>query len=116
MTTRKPSKYHSHDDPSNPYGLTSGELTVVKALAERGETQHALALRLHYSKGSINTHLWNAYRKMRVNSASEAAVKWIREQEIPLIASRVAEWSSGTLFTKEEMRNLLGVLGDLSTP
>lgn len=77
------SKHHSNHDPRNPYGLTAQEVMVIVALAEKGETQTDLAARFHYSRSNMNFHLWNIYWKMEVHSAAEAAVKWIREQEIP---------------------------------
>lgn len=80
------SRYASHYYENSPYGLSPQELMVIEALAEHGEPQTVLAKRLGYkSVAGVNGHLWNIYWKMEVHTAAEAAVKWIREQEIPYL-------------------------------
>lgn len=83
MRHNEPSPHASGHYAELPYGLTPTELYIVHQLSLHGETQTQLALRLHYTRSGINHHLWNIYRKMGVHHAAAAAVKWIREQEIP---------------------------------
>lgn len=82
------SRYRSKLVPENPYGLTAEELHIIKELAAAGERQFELAARLNKHPGTINGHLWNIYAKMGVHNEAAAAVKWIREQEIPPLLSR----------------------------
>lgn len=81
--TRKPSRYRSNYDPRHPYGLTGAEWQIINEMAKKGERQLELAARLRFSRGAINSHLWNIYAKMDVHTSAEACVKWIREQEMP---------------------------------
>jgi DNA-binding NarL/FixJ family response regulator len=67
-----------------PDGLTARESEILMLLAE-GLSNKEIAHRANISPGTVRIHLGNIFKKLRVRSRTEAAVKYITEAD--LIAS-----------------------------
>jgi len=65
----------------DPYGLSVRELQVLDCLVE-GDTYKKIAENCHISVGTVRSHIMNIYRKLDVNSRSNAIVKAIQERLI----------------------------------
>lgn len=68
--------------PEHPYGLSDREMEIVALLVEEGATTDAMGRRLGLSISTVRTHLHNIYPKMGVVNKTQAAVRWIRDQEM----------------------------------
>jgi DNA-binding NarL/FixJ family response regulator len=67
-----------------PNGLTARELEILMLLA-KGLSNKEIAHRANISAGTVRIHLGNIFKKLRVRSRTEAALKFISEAD--LIAS-----------------------------
>ena len=67
-----------HNTPNN-HTLSSRELDILKCLVA-GDSYKMIAEHCHISIGTVCTHIHNIYRKLAVNSKSEAVVKAIKEK------------------------------------
>jgi DNA-binding NarL/FixJ family response regulator len=65
----------------DPYGLSVRELQVLDCLVD-GDTYKKIAENCHISVGTVRSHIMNIYRKLDVNSRSNAIVKAIQERLI----------------------------------
>lgn len=68
-------------EPENGHGLTPKEKEVLKLLVD-GFSYKMVANELGVTIETVRTHIKNIYRKLQVNSMSEAVVKAIREDLI----------------------------------
>lgn len=62
----------------NGYGLTTRELEILRCLVG-GDTYKKIAAHCHISVGTVRSHIMNIYRKLDVNSRSNAIVKAMKE-------------------------------------
>jgi len=62
----------------NRYGLTTRELEILRCLVG-GDTYKKIAAHCHISVGTVRSHIMNIYRKLDVNSRSNAIVKAMKE-------------------------------------
>lgn len=65
----------------NEYDLSSREKDVLKCLV-KGDSYKMIASHCFISMGTVCTHISNIYKKLHVNSKSEAVAKAIRERLI----------------------------------
>ncbi|MFI5138601.1 MAG: response regulator [Sphingobacteriales bacterium] len=65
----------------NEYDLSSREKDVLGCLV-KGDSYKMIAARCFISMGTVCTHICNIYKKLHVNSKSEAVAKAIRERLI----------------------------------
>lgn len=65
----------------NPYQLTNGEIRMMLRVVN-GYTNLELQRMMGLSKHTIRQHMTTIYAKMKVRNRVEAAVKWVREQEL----------------------------------
>lgn len=63
----------------DPYGLSVRELQILDCLVD-GNTYKKIAENCHISVGTVRSHIMNIYRKLDVNSRSNAIVKAIHER------------------------------------
>jgi DNA-binding CsgD family transcriptional regulator len=61
------------------YGLSPREKEVLRCLVG-GDTYKQIAEGCHISVGTVRSHIMNIYRKLEVNSRSNAIVKAMKEQ------------------------------------
>ncbi|PSL47241.1 DNA-binding NarL/FixJ family response regulator [Chitinophaga niastensis] len=62
----------------DPYGLSPREKEVLRCLVN-GDTYKQIAEGCHISVGTVRSHIMNIYRKLDVNSRSNAIVKAMKE-------------------------------------
>lgn len=65
--------------PEDPYGLSPREREILRCLVN-GDTYKQVADGCHISVGTVRSHIMNIYRKLDVNSRSNAIVKAMKEQ------------------------------------
>ena len=65
----------------NAYNLSSREYDILKCLTN-GDSYKMVAAACNISVGTVYTHINNIYKKLHVNSKSEAVIKAIRERLI----------------------------------
>lgn len=71
--------YGKKEEPQpDPYGLSSRERQVLECLVD-GDTYKMIAEHCHISVGTVRSHIMNIYRKLNVNSRSNAIVKAMQE-------------------------------------
>lgn len=63
----------------DPYGLSPREKEILRCLVN-GDTYKQIADVCHISVGTVRSHIMNIYRKLDVNSRSNAIVKAMKEQ------------------------------------
>lgn len=63
---------------SNEYTLSQRELTILKCLVN-GDSYKMIADHCSISIGTVRSHINNIYKKLHINSKSEAVAKAIRE-------------------------------------
>jgi DNA-binding NarL/FixJ family response regulator len=79
---RKVMDYFSKKDlPSNDYALSAREKDILKCLMN-GDSYKMVAANLFISSGTVRVHINNIYKKLHVNSKSEAVIKAINEKLI----------------------------------
>ncbi|SJZ40917.1 DNA-binding response regulator, NarL/FixJ family, contains REC and HTH domains [Chitinophaga eiseniae] len=66
---------NAHD----PYGLSPREKEILRCLVN-GDTYKQIAEHCHISVGTVRSHIMNIYRKLDVNSRSNAIVKAMKER------------------------------------
>ncbi|WP_161596811.1 response regulator transcription factor [Chitinophaga vietnamensis] len=71
---RKDRLAHQQD----PYGLSPREKEILRCLVS-GDTYKKIAEHCHISVGTVRSHIMNIYRKLDVNSRSNAIVKAMKE-------------------------------------
>jgi two-component system, NarL family, response regulator LiaR len=64
---------------NNEYTLSDRELDILKCLV-KGDSYKMIADFCNISPGTVNTHINSIYRKLQVNSKSEAVIKALRER------------------------------------
>lgn len=62
----------------DPYGLSPREKEILRCLVN-GDTYKQIAEVCHISVGTVRSHIMNIYRKLDVNSRSNAIVKAMKE-------------------------------------
>ena len=62
----------------DPYGLSPREKEILRCLVN-GDTYKQVADGCHISVGTVRSHIMNIYRKLDVNSRSNAIVKAMKE-------------------------------------
>ncbi|MBO9728056.1 MAG: response regulator transcription factor [Chitinophaga sp.] len=62
----------------DPYGISPREKEVLRCLVN-GDTYKQIADTCHISVGTVRSHIMNIYRKLDVNSRSNAIVKAMKE-------------------------------------
>lgn len=65
--------------PTANYDLSEREKDILKRLVE-GDSYKLIAAHLFISQGTVRVHIMNVYRKLHVNSKSEAVAKAIKEK------------------------------------
>jgi DNA-binding NarL/FixJ family response regulator len=79
---RKVMDYFTKKDlPSNDYALSAREKDILKCLMN-GDSYKMVASNLFISSGTVRVHINNIYKKLHVNSKSEAVIKAINEKLI----------------------------------
>ena len=68
----------SKQKKQDKYGLTQRELSVLQRLL-MGDSYKMVAGTLEISIGTVYSHINHIYKKMQVNSKTEAVIKAIRE-------------------------------------
>ncbi|NLR65621.1 response regulator transcription factor [Chitinophaga varians] len=63
----------------DPYGLSPREREILRCLVN-GDTYKQIAEHCHISVGTVRSHIMNIYRKLDVNSRSNAIVKAMKER------------------------------------
>jgi DNA-binding NarL/FixJ family response regulator len=74
---KKKKKQDTHD-----YTLSQRELTILKCLVD-GDSYKMIADHCDISIGTVRSHISNIYKKLHINSKSEAVAKAIRERLVP---------------------------------
>lgn len=64
---------------SEEYALSARELTILKCLVN-GDSYKMIADHCGISIGTVRTHITNIYKKLHINSKSEAVAKAIKEK------------------------------------
>ncbi|HMP91843.1 MAG TPA: response regulator transcription factor [Phnomibacter sp.] len=65
--------------PAPDYDLSKREMDLLKCLVE-GDSYKMIAAKLFISTGTVRVHIMNIYRKLQVNSKSEAVAKALKEK------------------------------------
>lgn len=73
---------HSPRDASNDYTLSQRELVILKCLVN-GDSYKMIADHCRISIGTVRSHINNIYKKLHINSKSEAVAKALRERLVP---------------------------------
>ncbi len=68
--------------PSNEYALSQRELSILKCLVN-GDSYKMIADHCDISIGTVRSHINNIYKKLHINSKSEAVAKALKEKLIP---------------------------------
>ncbi|HEX3008117.1 MAG TPA: response regulator transcription factor [Bacteroidales bacterium] len=68
-----------HHNKSNDYALSSRELDILKCLV-KGDSYKMIASSCFISIGTVRCHINSIYKKLTVNSKSEAVVKAMKER------------------------------------
>jgi DNA-binding NarL/FixJ family response regulator len=68
-------------------GLSSRELEILSLVA-KGNTNKEIALKLYIDEGTVQTHLVNIFRKLEVNTRTEAVIQglkqgWLSLEDLP---------------------------------
>jgi len=66
-------------DNSNEYALSSRELDILKCIV-KGDSYKMVADTCNISIGTVRTHINSIYKKLHVNSKSEAVIKAMKER------------------------------------
>ncbi len=66
----------------NLYALSDRELDILRCLVN-GDSYKMIADECHISIGTVRTHINSIYKKLHVNSKSEAVVKAMKERLLP---------------------------------
>jgi len=67
---------------NNEYALSGRELTILKCLVN-GDSYKMIANHCSISIGTVRTHICSIYKKLHINSKSEAVVKALKEKLVP---------------------------------
>lgn len=67
---------------SNDYTLSPKELSILKCLVN-GDSYKMIADHCNISIGTVRSHINNIYKKLHINSKSEAVAKALRERLVP---------------------------------
>ncbi|MBM3405600.1 MAG: response regulator transcription factor [Bacteroidetes bacterium] len=78
---RKVFEFFSHSNAvrDNDYALSSREMDILKCLV-RGDSYKMIADACFISMGTVRFHINHIYRKLHVNSKSEAVIKALKER------------------------------------
>ncbi|MFL5741282.1 MAG: response regulator [Flavisolibacter sp.] len=82
---KKVINYFNHKEKpggSNDYTLSARELSILTCLVN-GDSYKMIADHCSISIGTVRSHINNIYKKLHINSKSEAVAKAIREKLIP---------------------------------
>ena len=66
----------------NEYTLSQRELVILKCLVN-GDSYKMIADHCHISIGTVRSHINNIYKKLHINSKSEAVAKALKEKLVP---------------------------------
>jgi DNA-binding NarL/FixJ family response regulator len=67
---------------TNDYTLSQRELTILKCLVN-GDSYKMIADNCRISIGTVRSHINNIYKKLHINSKSEAVAKALKERLVP---------------------------------
>ena len=73
---------HKEAGSTNAYTLSQRELTILKCLVN-GDSYKMIADHCDISIGTVRSHINNIYKKLHINSKSEAVAKALKERLIP---------------------------------
>ncbi len=77
---RKVLEFFSKGVPrKNEYALSTREMDILKCLVE-GDSYKMIGEKCFIAAGTVCTHINNIYKKLHVNSKSEAVIKALRER------------------------------------
>ncbi|MDR0795686.1 MAG: response regulator transcription factor [Tannerella sp.] len=71
--------FSKHTDKQNKYALTTREFDILKRLLV-GDSYKMIANHCFISIGTVYSHINNIYKKLQVNSKSEAVIKALNEK------------------------------------
>ena len=70
------------DHEATDHTLSQRELTILKCLVD-GDSYKMIADHCDISIGTVRSHISNIYKKLHINSKSEAVAKAIKERLVP---------------------------------
>ena len=82
---KKVISYFNHkqnNEETNQYTLSQRELTILQCLVN-GDSYKMIADHCSISIGTVRSHINNIYKKLHINSKSEAVAKAIKERLVP---------------------------------
>jgi DNA-binding CsgD family transcriptional regulator len=74
-------RHHNYKEYGTPYNLSPKQLRVVLLLVN-GYTNKEIAKLLYIAESTVKLHVANILVQMEAGNRLEAAVRWVREQEI----------------------------------
>lgn len=79
---KKVISFFNRKQPVNEYTLSQRELAILKCLVN-GDSYKMIAAHCHISIGTVRSHINNIYKKLHINSKSEAVAKALKEKLVP---------------------------------
>lgn len=81
---KKVISYFNQKEPAgkNDYTLSQRELIILKCLVN-GDSYKMIGDHCNISIGTVRTHISNIYKKLHINSKSEAVAKALKEKLVP---------------------------------
>ncbi len=76
---KKVISYFNQQPATNKYTLSQRELTILKCLVN-GDSYKMIADNCRISIGTVRSHINNIYKKLHINSKSEAVAKALKER------------------------------------
>lgn len=76
---KKVLSFFNHNPTSGEYALSARELTILKCLVN-GDSYKMIADNCGISIGTVRSHITNIYKKLHINSKSEAVAKALKEK------------------------------------
>ena len=74
--------HHKKDPDLNDYTLSQREFTILQCLVN-GDSYKMIADHCTISIGTVRSHISNIYKKLHINSKSEAVAKALKEKLLP---------------------------------
>jgi DNA-binding NarL/FixJ family response regulator len=99
--------YYGRAREGRPLGLTSREVQVLRLLAA-GYTNNEIAAQLVVSVHTIERHLQNAYRKIRVRNRADAAAYIVRQDGLIHASPGIPATAAAGEMTRQQRDPVLG--------